>query len=240
MAVIDFHSHVLPGIDDGSRNLETSVGILQEASRQGVDCMVATPHFYAARDRISDFLDRRQKAEEKLRACLTSDLPRLITGAEVAYFEGCSDAERLEDLTIGNSRVLLLEFPFDVWNSKVTDEVRYMMESRNFTIVTAHLERYSSIKENRKELKRLLELPIVVQVNAGSLADWKRRGGTLRLLRNAPHFVLGSDCHGLNHRPPNLLDGRSVLLKRMGRDRLDQMDQFGTQLLAMNSVGGID
>lgn len=240
MAVIDFHSHVLPGIDDGSRDIETSVGILQEAFRQGVDCMVATPHFYASRDRVDDFLDRRHGAEAKLNACLTSALPRFVPGAEVAYFEGCSDAERLEELTIGSSRVLLFELPFDVWNAKVIDEVRDLIENRDFLIIMAHLERYLSIKENQRELKRLLKLPIVVQVNAGSLADWKRRAKTLRLLRASPHFVLGSDCHGLNRRPPNLIEGRMVIQKRLGQDSLDQMDEFGMQLLISKIAGSID
>ena len=49
MSVIDFHSHILPGIDDGSRNVETSIGMLRMCREQGVDIMIATPHFYSLR-----------------------------------------------------------------------------------------------------------------------------------------------------------------------------------------------
>lgn len=64
--IIDFHSHILPGIDDGARNLETAMGMLSQVREQHVDIMVATPHFYASRDRIDTFLQRREKA----RGCL--------------------------------------------------------------------------------------------------------------------------------------------------------------------------
>lgn len=232
MSIIDFHSHVLPGIDDGSRDVETSVAILREAARQGVDCMVATPHFYASRDRVGAFLERRQASLEKLNTYLQPDFPQIVVGAEVAYFNGCSEAERLEDLTIGDSRLLLLELPFDVWSRKIVDEVEALIEERSFRVVTAHLERYLSIKENQKELQRLLELPIIVQVNAGSFSDWKRKGKTLRLLKGIPHFVLGSDCHGMNRRPPNLSDGRDVILKKLGQKQIEKMDQLSESLLA--------
>ena len=56
MSVIDFHSHVLPGIDDGSRNSEESLGMLQLSASQGIDVMAATSHFYATEERISSFL----------------------------------------------------------------------------------------------------------------------------------------------------------------------------------------
>lgn len=55
MSVIDFHSHILPGIDDGARNLETSLAMLRQVSSQGVDYMIATPHFYASHDRVDAF-----------------------------------------------------------------------------------------------------------------------------------------------------------------------------------------
>ena len=60
MEVIDFHSHVLPGIDDGSRNIETSIEMLRLSRNAGVDRMIATPHFYADEDRIEHFLEKRE------------------------------------------------------------------------------------------------------------------------------------------------------------------------------------
>ena len=67
MSVIDFHSHILPGIDDGARNLETSLAMLRQVSSQGVDYMIATPHFYASHDRVDAFLNRREDAYNSLK-----------------------------------------------------------------------------------------------------------------------------------------------------------------------------
>ena len=56
--MIDFHSHILMGIDDGSRNLAMSASMLDEYMQQGVDCIICTPHFYGDRERIEDFIER--------------------------------------------------------------------------------------------------------------------------------------------------------------------------------------
>ena len=64
--IIDFHTHILPGIDDGSRDIDTSCRMLEMAAEQGVELIVATPHFYASRDRIEHFLEKREHARNIL------------------------------------------------------------------------------------------------------------------------------------------------------------------------------
>ena len=58
MAVIDFHSHILPGMDDGARNIDSALAMLEQIQTQQIDIMAATPHFYAAKDRIDTFLNK--------------------------------------------------------------------------------------------------------------------------------------------------------------------------------------
>lgn len=97
MGVIDFHSHILPGIDDGSRNVETSIGMLWMCKEHGVDTMIATPHFYADSNTVEKFIDSRQKAYDKVMA-ENMDIPQIIMGAEVAFFAGISRAEKTDAL----------------------------------------------------------------------------------------------------------------------------------------------
>ena len=88
MSKIDFHSHILPGIDDGARNLETSYNMHQMARQQEVDLMLATPHFYASQDRIDNFLKRREEAWVRFHDTVEASEetePRIILGAEVAF-----------------------------------------------------------------------------------------------------------------------------------------------------------
>ena len=124
--MIDFHSHILMGIDDGSRNLAMSASMLDEYMKQGVDCIICTPHFYGDRERIEDFIERRMKASRSLEEYIEeagAGFPILFFGAEVYFFAGISRAEGLERLTLEGTDVLLLEMPGGDWNQSMIDEV---------------------------------------------------------------------------------------------------------------------
>lgn len=239
MSVIDFHSHVLPGIDDGSRNSEESLGMLQLSASQGIDVMAATSHFYATEDRISSFLDRRKYSEERLRNRMNNELteekslPRLIVGSEVAFFSGISRAERLEELTYEGTDLLLLEMPFTKWGKSELEEVRYILERRQLRIVLAHLERFLMIPGNKKNIYELMELPVYVQINAGSFERWGQRRQILKMIKKKGMIFLGSDCHGIHHRAPNLKNGREALEKMMGSAFINEMDKKAAELLGL-------
>ncbi|MCM1273707.1 MAG: capsular polysaccharide biosynthesis protein [Clostridium sp.] len=231
MDVIDFHSHVLPGIDDGSRNLDTTATMLGMCHDNGVKTMIATPHFYAEHDRIEAFLERRQKAYEQVLGLGLEKSPVLRLGAEVAYFKGISKAEKIPLLTIEDTDIMLLEMPFYTWDKGVLHEVRELIEKRHLRLIIAHLERYIKLAGNKPMIADLLELPVIVQVNAGSLLDWKQRGALLKLFKTGKAQLLGSDCHGVNHRPPNLWLGREVIRQKLGSDTLNKIDEVGNGLL---------
>ena len=231
MPVIDFHSHILPEIDDGSKDLETSLEMLRMSAAQGVTDMVATPHFYASKEGFETYLEKRIHAFETLCASRTPDMPRIHLGAEVAFFKGISQAEKIEELAEQTGRILLLEMPFMEWTDRDIQEVERMASCGRYTLMLAHLERYMGMSENKKKLKQLLEFPAVVQINAESLLDWKKRGKLIRMFRKGQAEVLGSDCHGIHHRQPNLANGREVLEKKLGREFLEQMDAQGSRLL---------
>jgi protein-tyrosine phosphatase len=231
MKVIDFHSHVLPGIDDGSRNLETSLDILNTCMKNGVDTMVATPHFYADCDRVEDFITRRNNAYELVKNAYSLDKPEIILGAEVAYFEGMAKADRLETLTIGETRNMLLEMPFRTWKSYDIDQIEYLIYGRNFHIIVAHLERYLNIPGNKKMISSVLELPVSIQVNAESLLDKKSKKNIIKYIKKERVHVLGSDCHGMHRRPPNLWEGRRVIEDCLGFEALKRIDEEGNRLL---------
>ena len=235
VAVIDFHSHILPGIDDGSKNTEMSMEMLRMASEQGVDVMLATSHFYASRHRFEDFLARMQRAYERLAAVKKDFGPELRLGAEVAFFSGMSRADRLDDLTIEGSRALLLEMPFGPWNRSDIREVETLIRKREFQVILAHLERYMGMSENKKWIEELLEMPLYVQINAESLLGWRRRRPLIKLFEKGQAHFLGSDCHRVERREPNLGKGRAVLEKKLGKAFINAMDDRGSRLLR---IGG--
>ena len=221
MGVIDFHSHILPGIDDGSRNVETSIGMLRMCKEHGVDTMIATPHFYADSNTVERFIDSRQKAYDKVMA-ENMDIPQIIMGAEVAFFAGISRAEKTDALKVEGTDIMLLEMPFVTWSDSVVQEVRDLIEKRHFHIILAHIERFLQIPGNKPYVRQILELPVTVQVNAETLLDFRQ--------------IIGSDCHGMHHRVPNLWLGREVLEKKLGHEFLENMDSYGTKLLKEHQI----
>ena len=231
MAIIDMHCHILPGVDDGARDVETSLAMLEASRAQGVQYMVATPHFYATRDRVDTFLDRRREAWETLKPRMDADYPGIMLGAEVAFFRGISRAERLEALKIEGTDCLLLEMPFRPWSEDDVDEVSEILEKRGYTIILAHIERYLAMRGNADYIGNLLELPVLAQINAESLLDWRQRGKLIKMVRNGQVHLLGSDCHGIHHRPPNLGEGREILRKKTGTEYLDRIDRRSEELL---------
>ena len=231
MKVIDFHSHILPGIDDGSRDVGTSLAMLSEAKKQGVDVMIATPHFYAWEERMDDFLAKREAACEALFSEKPKTSPDILVGAEVAFFEGISRAEQTDELTVEGTNLIMIEMPFRLWRAAEVDEVAYLSEHRGKTVILAHLERYLGFSENKKLIKTMLDMPFLVQINAEALLDRHLRGKAIKLFKKGQAHLLGSDCHGMHRRPPNLAEGREVIKKHLGDAYLETIDRTGAELI---------
>ena len=222
--LVDVHCHVLPEMDDGSEAVDVSLAILRQEKEQGVGMVCATSHYYARQNSIPDFCARRAEALERLSAVLTDDLPRVLPAAEVAYFPYMEEQD-LSPLCIQGTRTLMLEMPFADWTDLQVETVEALALDCGYQVVLVHPERFCFSGSNRSQLRRLAQLPIGLQVNAGSLIRWQTRRLALDLLQLAQMPLLGSDCHNLTSRPPNLKGGRAVIQRKLGEDFLSQMDE---------------
>lgn len=230
MYVIDFHSHVLPGIDDGSRSEDMSRRMLRISARQGVEVMAATPHFYGDRDTIEKFLKRRESAWEKALPLAEEAGIELLAGAEVAYFDNMSQAAGIEELTLAGTEILLVEMPFRAWSRREIQELDRLLRE-GYRLVLAHLERYLGFQNDKGILEAIYERPILVQLNAESLFGFWNGQKALKLFKEGRAHLLGSDCHNLTSRPPDLAEGRAVIEKKMGAGKLAEIDELGRRLL---------
>lgn len=229
--IIDLHSHLLPQLDDGSDSVEMSLAMLRCEMEQGVGTVCATSHYYADQNSITTFCERRAAALEKLRAALPEGLPRVIPAAEVAFFTGISEHAGLERLCIEGTKTLMLEMPFTEWNEFQIEEVSTLVLDRGFHVVLVHPERFCGSKGNAWRLEKLVELPVALQVNARTLIRWRTRKLGLKLLRATQYPLLGSDCHNLATRPPNLAEGRKIVSQKLGEAFLMKMDQSAAGLI---------
>lgn len=234
--IIDFHSHVLPAVDDGSASLEESIELLRKLYRQGISHVVATPHFYPRHDDPVAFLEKRRNAEKLLRDEMEfhTDMPELTVGAEVHFFPGISQSDVLEGLTIGQNRCILIEMPGSPWSQNMYRELEEIHTRQGLIPVVAHVDRYISPLRTHGIPDRLAELPVLVQANASFFLHGSTRAQALKLLRQDKIHLLGSDCHNLTTRPPQMAEAIEVIRQKLGEDVLDrirgyQRDLFQTE-----------
>ena len=228
--MIDFHSHILPKMDDGSQSTQESLEMLQALSEQGITRVVATPHFYANDESVSAFLERRKSSYDRLISCVTPDMPEIINGAEVRYYGGISHLENLEALCVKCSRLILLEMPENRWTEYAIREISDISSERNLVPVLAHIERYIAY-QNSETLYRLLESGVLMQINASFLNGFFSRRKALNMLkRNQIHFI-GSDCHNMSDRPPEIQKAVKIIRKKLGDGFTDSFVDFANIFL---------
>ena len=227
--MIDWHSHILPNVDDGSHDVAESIELLKQLNNQDVDTVVATPHFIANNESLESFLNRRDEAYKKLNSELTDDLPKVLLGAEVKYYPGISRLEGIKQLTISGSKLLLLEMPMSKWTEYTVRELIEMAASKKVTVVLAHIERYLKL-QNKAVWNRLYESGILMQVNASYFTGISRRKAINQLCDGKIHFI-GTDCHNLNGRPPNMNKATEFIFKKIGYNFINQMNEYGYAML---------
>ena len=195
--VIDLHSHILPGIDDGSTCVEESLEMLRQEKEQGVTHVVATPHFYADLDTPDAFFQRRDRAEEELRRALQDhpELPEVIVGAEVHYFRGISHSDALRKLTIAGTSAVLIEMSQAPWSESAWQELQDIYDRQGLLPIIAHVDRYITPLRSFGIPKRLSQMPVLVQINGDALTSRGSANMALRLLKEDKVQLLGSDCH---------------------------------------------
>lgn len=220
--MIDIHCHVLPGIDDGSRSSEMSIAMLHELRRQGVDRVIATPHFYPTRNSPERFLADRQASYEHLMRSVDEDCPEILLGAEVMYFEGISRYEGLDEFKTEGTDMLLLEMPFIPWTSRAIEEVIRLGTSYRTTLVMAHIERYFKYVD-RKVWRTFAESGILMQSNAEALLDRKLRRKTLKAVKDGTVSFIATDSHNMSERAPFLSDAISEIRKSLGDGAVDRI-----------------
>ena len=207
----DIHCHCLPDLDDGCKTKDESLTLLRQSKKDGIDAIFATPHYYR-RQSIADFLAKRQRAWERIESTVQStEYPRIVLGAEVAYFNGITWEENLPALCLGKSRFLLLELPTTPWTPQLFRDLYTLSGSVN--IILAHLERYTRFQD-KKALESVCDMGLMIQMNAESLLSLSGRHSAVQLLRSGKVSVMGSDAHNLSSRPQNLARGYEIATQK--------------------------
>lgn len=232
--LVETHCHILPGIDDGSPNIETSLKMINALKRQGAKAIILTPHYYSDSISYQDFIKRRDYALSQLNEALSDDDPLLIPAAEVFISDYLFNYENLDRLCIGNTRYALIEHPFTCDFSKSTyDRLLNLNYDYKINPILAHIERYSALMEDERLLDEYIDAGCLVQVNIGSFANAHRsvRKRLIKYLESGRIHLLGSDCHNLDSRPPDYEAGLKMIEKKCGKSAIAQLEQNANLLI---------
>lgn len=197
--MIDTHCHIMPGVDDGSKNLEESLIIFENAATSGVTDVVLTPH-YIKETRYQYNNNSKQKLLEILKEALKrADIDlNIYYGNEVYIDESVLDLLKKGEIsTLANSRYLLIELPL-YYESHSTPEVIFELMSHDIVPIIAHPERYTYFQQHPRKIDRYLELGCLLQGNYQSLFGkyGSKAKSTLKtLLKEDKIHLLASDTH---------------------------------------------
>ncbi len=221
--LIDSHTHILPGIDDGARNEGQAETMFRSLKLQQVEKIFLTPHFSADKMSLETFIERRQKSYDRLCRCPDVDPSLLVMASETLLTSSLFSNEDISTLCIGKKH-LLFELPFDtVFTKYVCDQIMRISYQYGLIPILAHVERYAYLMRHYDVLDNLLEEGMLTQVNVGSLEKFSRRRYVLKLLRTDRVFMLGTDCHHPLHRPPELRKWTEYLEKKVGTELVSNL-----------------
>ncbi len=230
--MIDFHSHVLPGVDDGSANVVESIELLKRLKEQGIHTVVATPHFYADNETVDNFLKRRDASAELLLSKYPNDYPSIVCGAEVSYYSGISRLSDLQKLCIGSSKLLLMEMSMSKWTDYMLNELVELSSRGDIRIVLAHVERYMSF-QSADTMRRLRQNGVLMQCNASMFNKLGTKRKAIAMLQNGEIHFIGSDCHNLTSRSPCIGKAYDIIRNKCGEQFLSQLCNYGSRKLTM-------
>lgn len=197
--MVDIHSHILPGIDDGSESIEESIEMLINASKSGVDTIVATPHLlpgeYMAPSSLVTQVTQELQEEAK-----QEKIPIQIIKGRECYLspETFQYDKKIEKLTIADAgKYMLIEFPFQEI-PRYVDDMIFELRIKGIIPIIAHVERYLDVTIDPNRILKFIQDGCVIQVNAGSF--FGRYGQKVKetaeiLLEHKMVHVIASDMH---------------------------------------------
>ncbi len=235
--MIDFHSHFLPSIDDGAKNVETSLKMLEDSVKMGVTDIVSTSHCYAySSDDIETFTEQRNTAYEKLVSAAGEkgqDLPGIYLGSEVHLTCDISAMRSVHKLCIEDTDYMLLEMPSSPWSDSIVEAV-YKISLKGITPIIAHMER--NLRQKPELLSQLYNLDILIQINAESFGIGALKKYIDDMMKNKLIHIIGSDMHNTEQRKPNIDRAQKYITKRYGGECWDYLMNNARSVLKENDL----
>lgn len=215
--MVDMHCHFLPGVDDGSSDMEQTIAMLQIAAEEGIEAIIATPHYKNSHHCASPETLQKKIATVEEEAHRQGILISLYLGNEIFYFNEIVEKLDSEEIfTLNNTDRVLIEFsPSDDYT-----HIRNSLDSvaiAGYVPILAHVERYACMLQDYKRVDELKHMGVEIQINVASVGGstgWKTKRFCYELIKNQWVDYVGTDAHDDVKRVPNFQKCYRVLSKK--------------------------
>ena len=231
--MIDFHSHILPNVDDGSRSYEESVNLLKEAKNYGFDKVISTSHY------ALELYETPEYKRKELLDDLSSEenVPKLYLGSEIFISYNMIDfLKEFKASTINNTNYILIELPLK-HNFRNYRDIIMQLQDDGYKVILAHPERYSIIQSNYKLLHELRDIGVIFQSNYGSilgLYGFSAKITFKKMLKEGIIDMLGTDVHRQNSIYPKVPKAIKKISKYVDNNSLYTMTTENAEKILNN------
>lgn len=231
--MIDIHSHIIYGVDDGGKTIEDSLSLLKEEVQQGVTDVICTPHYRRGMfEERSSVID--EHFNEVVECVKKNNLPiNLYLGREIYFNHNVMDMIKNGHLkSLNNSGIYLLEFSYT--EDTEIDEIVYEMTRRGYKVVIAHIERYQYIKDI-EYLYSLKELGAYIQINASTICGangHKEKKKVFNYLKEGLVDFVASDIH--KSRINYMKESMKIVTKKFGEDMAEKIYTTNAKKIFLN------
>ena len=229
--LIDIHSHIIFGVDDGPQTIEESRSLLIDAYNQGVRTIVATSHRRIGMfETPEDTIEKNFKSVQKLSKEIASDL-NILYGAEIYYSSELMDKlEKKMIPSINGSSYVLIEFSQTTKFWEIKNGLINILRL-GYIPVVAHVERYQAFDRNEEYLKEIINMGCYIQINSSSVLKAKWFNDKNKFLKKRAKYFLdrdlvhcvASDMHHLSKRPPFMKEAFEIISHTYGRKKAKEL-----------------
>lgn len=230
--MLDFHTHILPQMDDGSKSVLESEEMINVLINDGVKYICLTPHFYSQNESAEKFLKRRENCYKELLKHNSFPDTNFLLGAEVYFKDSIFSVKDIKPLCINNTKFILTEFPYDEYiTNKTLKRMEKFISKYNITPVLAHIERYPEVFNDKKLLDTFIELGCKNQMNLYSFDSDFLTKKLLRYLDEGYISFWGTDSHNMKRRSPIYKRHIELIKNELGDEFLINLTNTQIKLL---------
>lgn len=239
MYMYDIHMHIIPGVDDGSWDMDMSRSLLFMAYEQGIRKIIATPHSSAFKENTFQYVDESFRKLKEMAEKFLPDL-QLYFGCELSCRRMEID-KILNELETGmfpslnSTRYVLTEFSPSVEGEEIMECAQRLTKEEWYPVL-AHVERYRELFQNDSDIEKLQNIGCLFQINVYSVFDEENeeiKKNAIKLIEEKRVTFLGSDAHRTMYRPPSVKYGLQFLYNYFEKDYIDQISYRNAEKLLL-------